>query len=106
MAEQKPLLPPVSLTDSFVEILGEHRGQMPDEVRRDRWEKWKELCRQSDAPELVRYWTDTEGCEGCRHLDGDWCQLQQLPCSVNPILTFRSGLIGMACMGLGYEARE
>ena len=50
---------------------------------------------------VAEYWQDAEACDGCIHISGDWCRLQELPCTVNPILTMRHGMIGMACMGAG-----
>ena len=34
------------------------------------------------------------------------CESQELPACFNPILTGRCGVIGMACMGTGFEAEE
>jgi hypothetical protein len=90
----------VVLEISFADLLGKRRSDMPDEVRRDRWEQWKALAGEADE-----YWS-AEGCEGCIHLDGDWCKLQELPAAVNPILSLRHGIPGMACMGMGKELKE
>lgn len=99
---------PVKLTSRWLEILGNNRSEMPDETRRQRWEEWKALClKAEDGEAVVKTWTDcSETCTGCMHKDKDWCRLQQLPCTVNPILTFDSNMIGMACMGAGFNQKE
>jgi hypothetical protein len=77
---------------------------MTPEERKKRWEVWKATALQQGKKKMVELWDSCEGCEGCKHLQCAWCDLQGLPCSVNPILTFRYGMIGIACMGAGYEA--
>jgi hypothetical protein len=64
---------------------------------------WKAAALQQGEKEIVEFWDSCEGCDGCKHLQGTWCDLQGLPCSVNPILIFRYGMIGIACMDAGYE---
>lgn len=91
------VLPPVSLRISFEDLLGRDCNAMPEATRRERWEAWKAL----DA-EAAEWWEASE-CEGCRYLLGDWCDLMGLPASVNPVTSFRAGMIGMACMGMGRE---
>jgi hypothetical protein len=82
------------------------RPEMSPEKRRQRWDRWRaEATKRGDA-NIVERWETAEACDGCKHLDGCWCDLQGLPCTVNPILTFRHGMIGMACMGAGYESNE
>jgi hypothetical protein len=95
----------VRLESRFKELFGSVRSEMTEEQRRSRWEEWKQLCeRQPDGKEVVDYWTNSEEtCSGCKHQDRDWCKQVGLPCTVNPILTFKEGIIGMACMGVGYE---
>lgn len=93
-------LPPVKLESRWKEILGENAEAMPEDVRRRRWDDWLNLAGKGQR----EIWTDTNGCEDCIHLDGYWCKLQGLPCTVNPILTMRHGMIGMACMGAGKES--
>ena len=100
------LLTPVELHSDWSQILGDKRNEMPENIRRDRWEQWKTLAHNDGSAEAVEYWTDTSECHDCKYRDIDWCQLQGLPCTVNPILTFNEGLIGMACMGLGKERKE
>jgi hypothetical protein len=36
-------------------------------------------------------------------MDKDWCLRAELPCTVNPLLTVKHGMMGMACMGMGYD---
>ena len=82
------------------------RREMSPEERKQRWEAWKQAAIKKGDQNIVERWETAEACEGCKHLDGFWCNLQGLPCTVNPILTFRHGIIGMACMGAGYESKE
>ncbi len=93
----------VRLKTSWHDLLGENGHTFTAPERRSRWERWKTLARQAGEHEMLEYWSSGEGCEGCRHLDGDWCTNMELPCSINPILTMRHGMIGMACAGAGYE---
>ena len=74
------------------------RKDMSPETRRKRWEDWKEATIKSGRPENVEYW-QMHHCEDCDQRDGDWCELQGLPCTVNPILTFQYNMLGMACYG-------
>ncbi|WP_157190004.1 hypothetical protein [Leptospira kirschneri] len=64
-----------------------------------------EGTRFQKKPLLLEVWSNAEGCEGCVHLDlaEAWCNLQGLPCAVNPILSFQHAIPGMACMGAGYD---
>lgn len=95
------MLPPdVRLGSSFEEILGKNGGIYQEAERKERWEAWKVLCRRKD-PGAVEYWEDDSACQGCIHLESGWCGLQGLPATVNPVLSFRMGTIGMACMGMG-----
>jgi hypothetical protein len=72
-------------------------------VCRQRWEEWKRLALAAGEKDLVHLWTDTEACRGCNHLDRDWCLRTELPCTVNPYLTVKTGMTGMACMGMGRD---
>lgn len=83
------LLPAVILTSRWHEILGKKREAMSDGKRRERWEEWKQLAIEDGGHDSVDYWTDTEACENCKHIDKDWCKLMELPCTTNPILTFK-----------------
>lgn len=98
----------ITLNDSFEKILGKNGSEYTASERKERWERWKKIARDSDKQDLVNYWSDTEGCEGCIHINesGAWCNLMGLPCAVNPVLSFRHGMIGMACMGAGKETAE
>jgi hypothetical protein len=90
------------LRASFEDILGKTAVVFAENVRRKRWAAWLRTARSSGprGREMARHWLSHE-CHGCKHRNGAWCDLQGLPCTVNPILTFRHGMIGMACMGLG-----
>lgn len=67
---------------------------------KENWLAWCFLAENNDK-EMFEYWTDITVCKGCDQLDKEnaWCNLQDLPCTVNPILTIKTGMIGMACMG-------
>lgn len=94
----------IYLNQRFHELLGKKKGDIAPADRKQRWDKWKELAVKYGSKDLVEYWMDTEACIGCKHLGKDaWCNLQELPCTVNPITTFQTGGIGMACMGIGFE---
>lgn len=100
MATKAARLKRVTLKIRWTDLLGAKPEVMPHEERRARWERWKALA----GNDVKDWWTDVEEtCSGCIHLDGDWCKNSELPAKVNPILTFSSGVPGMACMGLGYE---
>lgn len=75
------------------------KKEMSASVRRKRWDQWLALAK----PEMADFWKDFSGCEDCIHLNGYWCKFQELPCTVNPYLTMRHGMIGMACQGIGKE---
>jgi len=99
----------VRLKSSFEELLGKRRTDMPEKQRRARWKKWLALA-QSKDPTVADTWLTVDGCveKGrCRHLTGKdrWCRAMGLPASVNPILSFRHGIIGMACMGFGHAPK-
>jgi hypothetical protein len=89
---------PVTLEIRFADLFA--KG-IPQEVRRARWEEWKRMAIESGAEDCVEYWTDISACLGCSERDGDWCSWG-LPCTVNPLLSFKYGMIGMACIGLGF----
>lgn len=93
----------VKLKMSFVDILGENDERYGESERKKRWEEWKALAENNGDIELVRFWSDSSSCIGCVHLNESWCDLQGLPCTVNPVLSFNHALPGMACMGVGKE---
>lgn len=94
---------------SWIELFGERRGDMADDVRRSRWEEWKKLCNDAGETDIVEQWTEpsmAENCSSCVHCDKDWCNASGLPCTVNPILTFQFSMLGMACMGTGHKPKQ
>ncbi len=95
-------MPQVELAGSFEDILGRSDSEITAAERRKRWADWLRLARKDNCG-AAKCWTDRSGCEGCKHLRGRWCTLVELPCTVNPYLTFRRGMVGMACQGAGYE---
>lgn len=96
------LMPQVELTGSFEDILGRCDSEIPVAERRNRWAEWLRLARQTDTG-IAKCWSDQSECLGCVHLRGRWCSRMELPCTVNPYLSFRYGMIGMACAGAGKE---
>ena len=89
----------VTLDIRWPELFGEKPSDMDAKTRRERWEEWKQLGLR-ESPENVEEWsTPEELCQNCQHRDGDWCTAIALPCTVNPILTFRFGMLGLACEG-------
>jgi hypothetical protein len=98
---------PVSLDDSFETILGCGSVEFDEALRRQRWARWLRLAwNRKRSRDAARYWRDASACIGCRHLRGSWCGLMGLPCTVNPYVSFRAGVIGMACMGTGKDPRD
>ena len=92
---------PIELDDitkynSFEQILGRSPNDYTADERKLRWYK-----AMSFSEDVRKYWSDISACQGCIYLSvkESWCNLQGLPCTVNPILTFQNGDLGMACMG-------
>lgn len=97
---------PVKLRTSWYDLLGTDCHTYAPAERRARWEKWKKMAHDAGDSEMVEYWSDADGCQGCIHADGDWCSAMELPCSINPLLTMKHGMIGMACGGAGHEQND
>jgi hypothetical protein len=96
----------VKLKSSFEEILGVDNTQFTEEQRRQRWNEWKALAVQKGNKDLVESWSETEACQGCIHLNENesWCESMGLPCTVNPVLSFRMAMPGMACAGANKQS--
>lgn len=88
----------ITLRSPWAEIFPRKAKQT--EKRRN-WATWLRLARAAGASDQAKYWADSHECTGCAHKHGGWCTLQGLPCSVNPVLTPRTNMPGMACMGMG-----
>jgi hypothetical protein len=58
--------------------------------------------------DIKSVWTATYACIGCVYLDEKcaWCNDVDLPCTVNPILSFQYGITGTACCGAGIFKKE
>lgn len=101
-------LPEVSLRISWEDLFGKKASDITDQERRNRFSQWIDLSDEDENP----YWTDISGCineetrEACHCLDGYWCVMMGLPCTVNPFLTMCHGMLGMACMGCPPEKGE
>lgn len=90
----------VTLDIRWSELFGEQPSDMEASVRRERWEAWKRL-----GSENIGMWSTPDGtCADCPYRDDDWCMVVSLPCTVNPILTFRFGMLGLACEGVRSES--
>jgi hypothetical protein len=91
----------LNMYSSFEQILGRNKDDYTHDERKRRWNKV-----MSTSKKMARRWSDTTACNGCIHLKDAWCDLQDLPCTVNSVLSFRCGIIGMACFGAGKVKRE
>ena len=89
----------VTLDIRWPELFGEKPSDMDAKPRRERWEEWKQLGLRESPENVEEGSTPEELCQNCQHRDGDWCTAIALPCTVNPILTFRFGMLGLACGG-------
>lgn len=87
---------------SFPQILGAKKESYSTAERRRRWNKAMSLV----SRDIQKYWSDVSACTGCVYLEKAWCRLHDLPCTVNPTMTFRHGMAGMACCGVGKVNRE
>lgn len=97
-----PEMPQVALTSTWYELLPKEDVS----ARRARWAAWLRLARPVMG-RGIRIWAGRqERCRDCAHSRGGWCCLQCLPCAFNPCLTPRTGMSGMACMGLGFQPRQ
>ncbi len=95
---------PVTLRISFEDLFGKKASDMPGWMRKKRWQEWKALPGQDE--EVIRGWRPQLLCLECVDFeDGDWCYNHDLPCSVNPILSFSTGMPGFACMGVAFEKK-
>lgn len=99
LREQYPVpFEEICLYNSFSQILGKKPEDYSEEERKQRWSKIMSL-----NSNMKRHWSNTSGCHGCIYLNSKqaWCNLQGLPSNVNPVLTYNSGMIGLACFGAG-----
>lgn len=78
----------------------------PASERRRRWATWLRLARPVIGREVRDWAGPQERCCDCSNSRGGWCVLQGLPCAFNPYLTPRTGMHGMACMGMGFMPRQ
>lgn len=64
------------------------------------WLNWLGIVKKKD-PLMYDVWTDLTGCFDCKYLKKKyiWCKFQNIPATINPYLTIRTGMVGMACMG-------
>src|SRR5690606_32196480 len=94
---------------SFEELFGKDGSIFSEEQRRERWEQWRASSRTKAHKWVIEYWSGNDQCGDCIHCERSngysWCKLQGLPNSVNPYLSFKYGMLGMACMGMGKESQ-
>ena len=88
--------------NSFEQILGKNSEEYTEIIRKERWRKVLKTLGKNNE------WDDVSGCYGCMYLNNKeaWCDLMGLPCTVNPFLSFRYGMVGMACCGTSFIKRE
>jgi hypothetical protein len=91
----------ICLYSSFEQILGRKKDDYSTEEKRRRWSKIMSLDKKTK-----KYWNNDSRCVGCVYLKKAWCEYSDLPCTVGPILSFRYGVSGMACGGIGRVNRE
>lgn len=100
---------PITLEIAWEDLFG---GDFTAAERRERWAEWLRIANEHEGNTFWEdYYGDISGCaddEGhvCGLLDGSWCSYVGLPCTMNPFLTFRHGILGMACMGCKPETDE
>lgn len=95
--------PGITLTSGWGELLPPDTSGAE---RRARWAAWLKLARPVIGL-AARDWAGRQDrCADCSHSRGGWCISQALPCSFNPYLTPRTGMPGMACMGMGFEPKQ
>jgi hypothetical protein len=101
------MLKEVTLKSTWIDLLGDNPQAMQSKVRKERWEQWKGLATKAGETDILIFLQDQmlESCQGCNHRANDWCTWCGLPCVVNPVLTLKQNILGMACMGAGYESK-
>ena len=90
----------ISKLSSFEQILGIKSTDYTEVERKERWGKAMSFTGGNNAKE---YYSNIYECVDCKHFQSGWCSYASLPCGVNPLLTFATGQIGMACQGEGHE---
>jgi hypothetical protein len=100
--------PPVTKGSGWREIFGKNANDYPVAERRRRWAAWLRAARvlREDKPQASLWARGYEVCHGCALRRGGWCTFMGLPCTVNPVLTFRQGDVGMACMGTNFTPKQ
>jgi hypothetical protein len=98
----------VTLRSTFEELFGHNSTEKTEEERKANWAEWKRIAIAHGDKDQVDGWSDISGCyhddRKCIHLSHDgWCDLAGLPCTVNPYLSFNYGMVGMACIGCGFD---
>lgn len=97
-------LKPVTLKIRWTELFGKKKSDMSSETKKERWQQWLNLANRDNESDLVEYWKATpETCLDCKNNADNWCSYADLPCTVNPILTFNHAIKGLACQGIGFK---
>ena len=85
--------PPWRPTQEEIRIGREKIARFSERLRNE--QQGRSRYRGSLRREIARHRL-SHGCYDCKHRNGAWCDLQGLPCTVNLILSFRRGLIGIS----------
>ena len=98
----------ITFYSSFHQILGKSPKDYTPEERKNRWKRNMELLKEIGCDDSVEYWNDISCCESCQFLDKKdaFCKSFGLPVTYNPITTHDTGMIGMACMGIGRQNKQ
>lgn len=95
----------VTLEISFEDLFGKNKEDIASCDKKFRWIEWKKIVikklNKEEAKAVFKFWMPADTCRNCVYREGEWCVVEDLPCSVNPILSFRLGIPGLACRGLG-----
>jgi hypothetical protein len=90
----------ISKQSSFPQIFGSTQSEYTEEERKLRWNKATSF---KGGEAVKEYYEDIPECSDCIHNKNRWCAFASLPCGVNPLLTFGTGMVGIACQGIGKE---
>lgn len=93
----------ISKLSSFEQILGRKKKEYTEDERKARWEKAMSF---PGGKRVKDYYSNVYECVDCKHFSDGWCKRESLPCGVNPVVTFKTGYLGLACKGIGHEMVE
>lgn len=94
----------VALKIRWTDLFGKTKNDMSTETKKERWQQWLTMADKENETDLIKYWTASpKTCQDCKNNTDNWCSFADLPCTVNPILTFNHAIKGLACQGIGFE---